>query len=104
MHLAGCQRARESTEIEIWPIDPLHWKTERLVVETLLNVEALQLLEQRGAVVPAHPVRSCSDVLTEARGNRNGRNRAEAQRLREPQIVAHNVVKALAREIDEIDF
>ena len=48
----------EAAEIEVRPVDPLHRHAERLGCELGLDVDRLEMLEQRRALVPGRASRS----------------------------------------------
>ena len=81
---SGGDRAGKAAEVEIRAIDPLHRKAERLASSSACSTSsAFEILEQRRPVVPAHVLRALRDVVAEARGERDRRDRGEAERLRE---------------------
>src|SRR3569833_1365186 len=104
MNLARCQCPGESAEVEVGAIDPLDGESKRFVVQASFDIETLELLEQRWAVVPAHIFGALRDVVTEPCRHRDWGNGAEAQLLGESDVVAHDVMKAFSGIADEIDF
>src|SRR6185312_5531863 len=96
--------ARETAEVEVRAVDPLHGEAERISVQPLRRLESREMLEQRRRVIPAHPTRARGDVVAESGRDRNRRDRAEGERLREAQVIAYDVVKALPGEVGEIDL
>jgi hypothetical protein len=73
----------------------LHREAERLAVERLLDIQRLEVLEERGSVIPTHVTGTLGDVVTEASRNRNRGYRRETQRLRKSQVVTNDVVETL---------
>ena len=105
--VAGANRARhdrtgEPAEIEVRPVDPLHRESKGLLLERARWLQRLQALEQRRTLVPGQAVRPDRDVVPEAGGQGDGRDRGEGERPGEALVVVDDVTEALAGEADEV--
>ncbi len=87
-------------------VDPLHGQTKRRGSPVFLDLDALEVLEQMGSLIPGRTRASRGHVVAEARGNRDGVKRAKPEQLRKLAIVDDDVAKdpfVVADEIDLVD-
>ena len=68
---AGGQRTAETTEIQVWPIDPLHREPEVVEVLVVGDLDAIQQFHQRRTVEPGGPFAAPDDVVALQRRQRN---------------------------------
>ena len=79
---AARNRAGEAAKVEMRAVDPLHRKTERRGAPVLLDLDALEMVEQMRPLEPGRARARRRDVVAVARRNRDGEERAEAERAR----------------------
>ena len=72
-HHAARDRAGEAAEIEVRAVDPLHRQAERTLLRVVLDVDGLQVLHQRRAVIPGRVLARVHDVVA-AQGRQRDRD------------------------------
>ena len=102
LHAAARDRAGESAKIEVGSIDPLHGKAEINEVSLAFKRHSVEVLEQRRPLVPRHRCAAVHNIVPDQRRHRNEAHAARRKLGREGGVLAHDLIKALLRETNEI--
>ena len=103
MNLTAGNAARETTEVQIGAIDPLHRHAKRqLLLASFINLYGFQVAHQRRAVVPGHVLALFSDVFTAQGRHGDGRNVLQVDLLGELAVVGNDVVEDFFRVAHQV--
>ncbi len=101
--VAAGDRAREAAEVEIGAVDPLDGEAERRELHALLvELDALEVLQQRRSVVPAHRVARIHDVRAGQPRERDAGDVVHADLACERPVLLLDLAEALLGVVDEI--
>src|SRR4029078_3395622 len=103
-HDAARHRSGITAEVEMWPVNPLHWKAEWLLPRRRADIDSLKMSEQGGPVIPVHMRAWADHVIAFKRGDRDGGDQLEAERRGEVCKVVRERLKTRRIEVDEIHF
>ena len=96
-HHAARDRAGEAAEIEVGAVDPLHRQPERLVLQSVLDLDRLEIVHQRRAVIPGHVLAGRDDVVALQARERDRHDVVQADLLGEVAVLGHDRSK-ISRE------
>ena len=103
--LAARDRAREAAEIGVGTLHELHRHSEGPSFHALLiDLDTLQVVEQRRAGVPVGPLAACDDVVTQERGYRDAPDVLDPDPGGERAVVLLDLAETLLRVADQIDL
>ncbi len=106
--LVSCRDPRHrpgiAPKIRVWPIYPLDRRAESLACGAGLDVNALQMLEQAGTMIPVGMSGAVHDVVAVAGRDRDRNDRGDAETGGKGQIVTGDPIEALFVICDKIDL
>ncbi len=97
-------RAGEAAKIEMRPVDPLHGEAKRLAALVFLDIDLFEKVEQRRPLVPGRIGAPRRDIVAVPGGDRDRRDRFEAERRGEGGKIGDDLVEAGLIEAGEIDL
>jgi hypothetical protein len=103
--LAARDRARDAAEVRVGALHELHRQSEGPSFHALLvDLDTLQVVEQRRAGVPAGPLAAYDDVVTQQRGHRDASDVLDPDPGGERAVVLFDLAEARLRVTDQIDL
>src|SRR6266404_7661276 len=99
---AGNYCAREAAKVAIRAVDPLHWKTEWPFTVVTRNIDKIEVIEECRTLIPRHPSRRTSNIVTKPRRQRDGLDRRIPKPRCEGRKARRDFLEGGLLESDEI--
>ena len=107
--VAGTDRAAddlagEAAEVEVGAVHPLHGHAERLVLQLVVDLDGLEVADERGTGVPGRVRRGLDHVVAAQCRERDAHDLVETDLGGELAIVGLDTVEDLLRVVDEVEL